>query len=112
MAEIFCIFECLLTQNPTKKVLNSIDSSRSYGRLSENPKTGASMELLLPENDFKISSAVNFPENVQILETWKQTKDINLRLVSFSNALLYMNSNWIFYKFLNFVFLEKLILER
>ena len=51
------------------------------------------MELLLPENDFKISSTVNFPENVQILETWKQTKDINLRLVSFSNALLYMNSN-------------------
>ena len=83
MAEIFCIFECLLTKNPTKKALNSIDSSKLYGRLLENPNSGASMKLFLPENDFKISSTVNFPKNVQILETWKQTKDMNLRLVSF-----------------------------
>ena len=34
------------------KALNSLDSSRTYGRLSENQKTGGSRELFLPENDF------------------------------------------------------------
>ena len=43
------------------KALNSIDSSGPYGRLLVNPKTGASRELFLPENDFKTSSAVSFP---------------------------------------------------
>ena len=38
------------------------------------------MELFLPENNFKASSTVNFPKNVQILKTWKQTKDMNLKL--------------------------------
>ena len=42
--------------------LYSLDSSGSYGRLSENSKTGASRELPLPESDFEISSAVNFPQ--------------------------------------------------
>ena len=44
------------------KALYSIDSSISYGRLLENPKTGASRDLFLPEIDFKTSSAVNFPK--------------------------------------------------
>ena len=42
------------------KALYSLDSSRSYGRLLENPKTGASRDLFLPESDFKTSSTVNF----------------------------------------------------
>ena len=33
------------------KALNSLDSSRTYGRLLENEKTG-SREIFLPENDF------------------------------------------------------------
>ena len=37
------------------KGLNSIDSTRSYGRLSENVKTGGFRELFLPENDFKLA---------------------------------------------------------
>ena len=42
------------------KALNFIDSSRSYGRLSQNPKTGGFRELLLAENGFKTCSTVNF----------------------------------------------------
>ena len=42
------------------KSLYSLDSSRSYGRLLENPKTGDSRNLFLPESDFKTSFAVNF----------------------------------------------------
>ena len=44
------------------KALYSLDSSRSDERLSENPKTRASRDLFLPEGDFKISAAVNFPK--------------------------------------------------
>ena len=43
------------------KGLNSFDSSRSYGRLLENQKTGGSRELFLPENDFQTSSTKIFP---------------------------------------------------
>ena len=45
------------------KALYSLDYSRSYGRLLENPKTGASGDLFLPESDLKTSSTVNFPKN-------------------------------------------------
>ena len=44
------------------KALTSVDSSRPNGRLSQNRKTGDIGELFLPENDFKTSSAVNFPK--------------------------------------------------
>ena len=37
-------------------------SSRSYGKRLENPKTVASRELFLPENEIKASFAVNFPK--------------------------------------------------
>ena len=47
------------------KALNSLDSSRLYGRLLENPKPGASTDLFLPENDFKTSSTVNFSKKLQ-----------------------------------------------
>ena len=40
--------------------LNSLDSSRLYGRLLENQKTGGSRELFLPENDFQTSSTKIF----------------------------------------------------
>ena len=50
LAEIFDIFECPKTH--LIKALNSLDSSRPYGRLSENQKTGDSRELFLTEIDF------------------------------------------------------------
>ena len=64
-----------------------------------NPKPGASTELFLPENDLKTSSTVNFPKNVKILETWKQTKDMNLRLdffftCSYTYELNKIYKNW------------------
>ena len=37
--DFLSFFECLLTQNPLIKILNSLDSFRPYGRLLENPKT-------------------------------------------------------------------------
>ena len=52
LTEIFGVFEHLLPQN-------SLDSSRPWERLLENPKTGGSRKLFLPENDFKSCSAVN-----------------------------------------------------
>ena len=42
------------------KVLNSLDSSRTYRRLLESPKPGSSRELFLPENGFKTCYTVYF----------------------------------------------------
>ena len=44
------------------KALYTLDSSRSYGKLLENPKTGASREFFSSESDFKTSSGENFPK--------------------------------------------------
>ena len=60
--KFFGIFECLLLQNHLIKALFSLDSSKSYGRLLQNPKTLASRDLFLHESDFKASSTVNFPK--------------------------------------------------
>ena len=43
-------------------LLNSFDFFRPYGRILENPKTGGSRELFLPQYNFKICYAVNFPK--------------------------------------------------
>ena len=54
------------------KPLNYLDSSRPYGNLSENKKTGGFRELFLSKNDFKTFSAVNFRQKasrIWILET-------------------------------------------
>ena len=37
----------------------------------------------MSEKDLKTFYAVNVPKNIQILEAWKPTKDINLRLELF-----------------------------
>ena len=55
MAEIFYIFECLPTQNPTNQDSHSLDSSRPYERLLENQKAGSSRELFLPEMITKLA---------------------------------------------------------
>ena len=61
LTKIFCVFECLLTYNSTLlKINNYLDSSRTYGKLLENPNTRNSRELCLPENDFKTFSMANF----------------------------------------------------
>ena len=44
------------------KALNSLDSSKPYEKLLENLKIGGFRELFLPENDFRTSSAKNFPK--------------------------------------------------
>ena len=79
------------------KALNSLDSSRTYGRLLENPKTGGSRELFLPENDFKTCSAVKFSKkhtDFGGLET--NNEDMKFKLAIFLHALhshdLHMNS--------------------
>ena len=75
------------------KAFNSHDSSRPYQRLLENPKTGGSRELFLPENNFKTCSAVNFHKKTS--RFWRpgnQPKTWSLHLIFFSHALLQMNS--------------------
>ena len=62
---------------------NSLDSSRPYGRLFENKKTGDCRELFLPENDFQKSSPICFPKNIDILEAWKPTEDKKFTLEFF-----------------------------
>ena len=44
------------------KALNSLDSSRPNGRLSQNPKARGFRELFLSKNDCNTCSAVNFPK--------------------------------------------------
>ena len=44
------------------KALYSLDSSRSCGRLVENPETGVSRDLFMAESDFKTNFPVNFPK--------------------------------------------------
>ena len=67
-----------ITPKPIK-ALNSLDSSRPNRRLSQNAKTGGLRELFLPENDFKTCSTVM----IQILEAWKPTEGMKLRLEFF-----------------------------
>ena len=56
LAEFFAFLNVYQRKTQLIKALNSLHSSRSYGR------TGASTELFLAENDFKTSSTVNFPK--------------------------------------------------
>ena len=83
--KIFFAFLIAKTQLETQlvKALSSLDSSRSYRRLLENPKAEACRELFLAESDFKTSSTVNFPKNIQILDSWKPTKHMKPRLEFF-----------------------------
>ena len=55
LTKIFDILECLITKTKLIKIHNSLDSSRPYGRLLENPKTWGSRELLLPEMISKLA---------------------------------------------------------
>ena len=59
LAKIFCIFQHLLTQNPTNQG-SSLSWSFQTIWLLENPKTEGSRELFLPENDFKTCYTLNF----------------------------------------------------
>ena len=61
------------------KALNSIDSSISYRRLPQNPKTRGFRELFLPENDFKTYFTVKFSK-----------KKNQFRLEFFYNMLFYI----------------------
>ena len=89
LAEFFCFFEWLLRFNTHLiKALNSLHSFRPYGRLLENPKTGAFRELFLPENDFKTCSPVSFPKRTsRFLRPGNQQKtwnsDLNFFQMSF-----------------------------
>ena len=51
----FAILNVYKLKTQLIKALSSIDSSISYGKLSQNPKTGGFRELFLSENDFKSS---------------------------------------------------------
>ena len=66
LTKIFGVFECLLTYNSTLlKIINYLDSSRTYGKLLENPNTRNSREFCLPENDFKAFSTANSTKSLK-----------------------------------------------
>ena len=73
------------------KALNSLDSSRPYGRLLKNQKTEGSRELFLPENNFQTSYTKHFPKkNIEILKAWQPTEDMKFRLEIFFNMPFYI----------------------
>ena len=88
---LFAFLNACKPKSQLIKGLNSFDFSRSFGRLSQNPKTRDFRVLFLQENDLKTCSTVNFPKNIHILEAWKPTKDMKFTCELFSCALLHMN---------------------
>ena len=62
LVEIFGILNVCYPKTHLIKALYSLDSSRSCGRLVENPETGVSRDLFMAESDFKTNSPVNFPK--------------------------------------------------
>ena len=72
------------------KALYSLDSSRSYGRLLENPKTGASRELFLLESDFKTSSTVNFPKKTSRLGSLETNQRCETQTIKFFHMPFYI----------------------
>ena len=75
----FAILNTYKPKTQLIKALNSIDSSISYGRLPQNPKTRGFRELFLPENDFKTYFTVKFSK-----------KKNQFRLEFFYNMLFYI----------------------
>ena len=63
--------------------LNSSDSSKSYGGMLENQKTGSSKELFLPNNDFQNSSLKMFPKKHADIGGLETNKDMKFRLEFF-----------------------------
>ena len=83
LQHVFTFFNGYWPKTQLIKIHNSLDSSRLYGRLFENKKRGGSRESFFTENDLQTSCTVNFPKRFQILEAWKPTKDMKIRLEFF-----------------------------
>ena len=58
--KFFSILNAYKPKTQLIKALHYIDSTKSFGRLSQNLKTGDFRELFLSENDFKTCLTVNF----------------------------------------------------
>ena len=80
------------TKTDLIKSINSLDSSRIYGRMLENQKAQCFKDRFLPENDFQNSSTEIPKNNILILEAWKPTKDMKFRLEFFAHVLPHKNS--------------------
>ena len=81
--KFFCIFECLLPQKPSIKSRNSLDSSKPYERLLENQKKDDLRNYFCLKMISKVAPQNLFKKIIQILETWKPTKDKKFRLKFF-----------------------------
>ena len=65
LAEIFCIFECLLVFPPNPSNQSSQLSwffQTKWKTITKLKKTGGFRELIVPGNNLKICTAVNFPK--------------------------------------------------
>ena len=58
--KFFSILNAYKPKTHLIKALNYIDSTKSFGRLSQNFRTGGFRESFLSENDFKTCLTVNF----------------------------------------------------
>ena len=92
LAELFCIFECLLTQDPTNQA-TKLSWFFQIIRKTIRKFKKSGLFIFLSENDFKTSFKVNFPKqrpDFGDLET-KQRHEPQTRFF-FSYGLLHMNS--------------------
>ena len=83
----------MLTQNPTNQGSQFSSFLQIIWKTIRKFKTEGPRELVLPENDFKACSAVNFPNkhpDFGGLETNQRHMEFKLKF--FSYALLYMSS--------------------
>ena len=83
----------MLTQNPTNQGSQFSSFLQIIWKTIRKFKTEGPRELVLPENDFKACSAVNFPNkhpDFGGLET--NQRHMKFKLKFFSYALLYMSS--------------------
>ena len=94
LAKIFCIFECLLTQNPTNQDSQLSWFFQKLWKVVRKSKTGGFWELFLLEMIAELAPQNFFQKNIQILEAWKPAGDMKFRLDFSSHALLHMNSIW------------------
>ena len=75
--KLFLYLNAYYSKTHQIKALNSLDESISNERLSQNPKTGGFRELILPGNDFKTCSAVNYPKKFRFWRPGNQPKKWN-----------------------------------
>ena len=83
LQKIFCIFECLLPQNPSNQISQLSRFFRTKRKTKKIKKLGALGNYSCLKMISKLALQYIFQKNMQILETWKPTEDMKFRLEFF-----------------------------